>query len=425
MVPDLVAVISEPNRRRLLELLSAGEQPVSRLASEFGVTRSAISQHLGVLSNAGLVQARQEGRFRYYRLDPEGMAALRNALEQFWTHELEQLAATRPPERGDHGMTAEKSVLVPLDPDETFALLTQPERLRRWQAVTARIELRAGGEYRWTIIPGHTASGMITEVEPGKRIVFTWGWEGSADLPPGASTVTITLEPAEGGTNVHLVHSGLTPEQAAGHLEGWNHYGERLVAAARHGDAGADEWAVFEGDDPLTAAEASLAVCQAVLRGLTPDDGSAQTPCAKFNVDELAEHLLGSLRFLGAAGGASVPDGGDGSTEARVADAAQMTLEAWRKRGLDGTVNLGQSEAPAGVVADILLMELLVHAWDFARATDRAITVDETLSSYVLERGRTLIAPQMRDGDNFAAEIEVGPEADNLTRLVAFTGRRA
>jgi uncharacterized protein (TIGR03086 family) len=102
-----------------------------------------------------------------------------------------------------------------------------------------------------------------------------------------------------------------------------------------------------------------------------------------------------------------------------------MTLEAWRKRGLDGTVNLGQSEAPAGVVADILLMELLVHAWDFARATDRAITVDETLSSYVLERGRTLIAPQMRDGDNFAAEIEVGPEADNLTRLVAFTGRRA
>ena len=93
VMPDLVAILSEPNRRRLLELLSAGEQPVSRLASEFGVTRSAISQHLGVLSNAGLVQARQQGRFRYYRLDPEGMAALRDALEQFWTHELEQLAA--------------------------------------------------------------------------------------------------------------------------------------------------------------------------------------------------------------------------------------------------------------------------------------------------------------------------------------------
>jgi len=95
-------------------------------------------------------------------------------------------------------MTAEKSVLVPLDPDETFALLTEPERLRRWQAVTARVELRAGGQYRWTISPGHTASGTITEVEPAG---------GSCSLglgrvrrpATGASTVTITLEPAEGG----------------------------------------------------------------------------------------------------------------------------------------------------------------------------------------------------------------------------------
>ena len=424
-MPDLVAILSEPNRRRLLELLLAGEQPVSRLAAQFGVTRSAISQHLGVLSNAGLVQVRQEGRFRYYRLDPEGMAALRDALDVFWTHELEQLATVRPPERGDHDMTAEKSVLVPLDPDKTFALLTEPERLRRWQAVTARVELRAGGQYRWTINPGHTASGTITEVEPGRRIVFTWGWEDSDDLPPGASTVTITLEPAEGGTNVRLVHSGLTPEQASGHLEGWNHYGERLVAAARHGDAGADEWAASEPGDPLTAAEASLAVCQAVLRKLRPEDGSAQTPCAKFTVDDLLEHLLGSLASLGAAGGATVPHAGSGPAEVRVADAAQVTLEAWRKRGLDGTVNLGRSEVPAAVVTDLLSMEFLVHAWDFARATDQTITVDDALSGYVLERGRSLIAPQMRDGDNFAAELEVAPDADNLTRLVAFTGRKA
>ncbi|MGD0440956.1 MAG: TIGR03086 family metal-binding protein [Acidimicrobiales bacterium] len=424
-MPDLVAILSEANRRRLLELLSAGEQSVSQLAGQFGVTRSAVSQHLGVLSNAGLVQARQEGRFRYYRLDPEGMAALREALEQFWTHELEQLAAALPSERGDHAMTAKTSVLVPLDPDETFALLTEPERLRRWQAVTARVELRAGGEYRWTIAPGHTASGTITELEPGKRVVFTWGWEGSEDLAPGASTVTITLEPAQGGTLVNLVHTGLTPEQAAGHLEGWNHYAERLVAAAQHGDAGSDEWVAFDSGDPLSAAEAALAVCQAVLRKLGPDDGNIQTPCAKFNLDELVDHLVSSLQFLGAAGGAPAPEVRTGSPEVRVADAAQATLEAWRKRGLDGTVNLGPSEVPAGVVIDIVLMELLVHAWDLAKATDRTITVDDALSAYVLERGRSLITPQMRDGDNFAAELEAAPDADSLTRLLAFTGRKA
>ena len=82
-------------------------------------------------------------------------------------------------------MPFEKSVLVPLSADETFALITEPDRLRRWQVVTARVDLRAGGDYRWTIIPGHSAAGTFTEVEPGRRVVFTWGWEGSADLPPG------------------------------------------------------------------------------------------------------------------------------------------------------------------------------------------------------------------------------------------------
>ena len=91
MVPDLVAAVAEPNRRRLLQLLGHGEQTVSELAGNFTVSRPAISQHLGVLAGAGLVISRQEGRFRYYRLHPGGMAALRAELDAFWTHELDQL----------------------------------------------------------------------------------------------------------------------------------------------------------------------------------------------------------------------------------------------------------------------------------------------------------------------------------------------
>jgi uncharacterized protein (TIGR03086 family) len=79
---------------------------------------------------------------------------------------------------------------------------------------------------------------------------------------------------------------------------------------------------------------------------------------------------------------------------------------------------------PARGVADIVLMELLVHAWDFAQASNQAIEVDDALSTYVIERGRSLISPQMRDGTNFAQEIEVAPDADSLTRLAAFTGRK-
>ena len=95
--PDLLAVLAEPNRRRLLELLRGGERTVTELAAEFSVTRPAISQHLGVLAGAGLVEVRQDGRFRRYRLDPSGMAALRSTLDAFWTSELEQLVVAEPP----------------------------------------------------------------------------------------------------------------------------------------------------------------------------------------------------------------------------------------------------------------------------------------------------------------------------------------
>jgi DNA-binding transcriptional ArsR family regulator len=90
-VPDRLAAVAEPNRRRLLQLLAGGEQSVNQLASRFDVTRSAISQHLGVLVDVGLVTRRRHGRFQYYELAPDGLAGLRADLDAFWTAELDQL----------------------------------------------------------------------------------------------------------------------------------------------------------------------------------------------------------------------------------------------------------------------------------------------------------------------------------------------
>jgi DNA-binding transcriptional ArsR family regulator len=90
-MPDLLAAVAEPNRRRLLQLLANGEQPVTTLAAGFEVSRSAISQHLGVLVDAGLVTRRRSGRFQYYRLASSGLAALRAELDAFWTRELDEL----------------------------------------------------------------------------------------------------------------------------------------------------------------------------------------------------------------------------------------------------------------------------------------------------------------------------------------------
>lgn len=92
-VLDALEIAAEPNRRRLLHLLVSREQAVGELAAHFTVSRSAVSQHLLLLEQAGLVSARKEGRNRYYKLDPGGMGRLRELVEQFWTSELDLLAS--------------------------------------------------------------------------------------------------------------------------------------------------------------------------------------------------------------------------------------------------------------------------------------------------------------------------------------------
>ena len=320
-------------------------------------------------------------------------------------------------------MTIDKSVLVPLDVDQTFALITDPDRLRRWQAVSARIDLRAGGSYRWTITPAHTASGVVKEVEPGKRLVITWGWEGDKDLPPGASTVTITLEPAAGGTTVRLRHEGLDEDQTAGHNEGWTHYLERLAVAGRTGDAGADPWTLSPPDlDTITAAEAVLASCQLVLRGLNSTHATLSTPCSKFTVEELLEHLLTSISLLGGASGTPVVDT-TGTPEHRVAVSSQSALESWRARGTGGTVTLGGNAMPAEAVVAILGIELLVHASDLARGTSQTVVVGDEVAAFVLGQAHNIISDALRDGDRFADAVATAPDADVMTKLLAYTGR--
>ena len=98
---DLVAAVAEPNRRRLVQLLGHGEQTVTQLAGNFIVSRSAISQHLGVLADVGLVTSRREGRFQYYSLNAGRMAALRAELDAFWTRELDRLVRDARPDAAD------------------------------------------------------------------------------------------------------------------------------------------------------------------------------------------------------------------------------------------------------------------------------------------------------------------------------------
>jgi len=321
-------------------------------------------------------------------------------------------------------MSFTKTVALPVPPDEAFALITDPERLRRWQTVSAVVDLRAGGQYRWTITPGHVAAGTYREVEPGKRIVFGWGWEGSEDLGPDASTVTVTIEPADDGSLVTLVHEGLTEQQAAMHAEGWDHYFDRLALLATTGEAGPDAWAqVPESLTPVTAADAALAVIQPVLRNLTAEDRPKPTPCRDFSCHEMVEHLFGSLVQLGAMAGAQVQDPKEGSVENRISVMAAQAIDAWRSVDLDSMVpGPGGKEMPASFAASILPVELVLHGWDLAQGSGQQIHISDQLVDYL--RGLAeVVVPGGRPGGAFADEVSPAKDASAVDRLAAFAGR--
>lgn len=96
--------LGDPTRRAILHRLREGPKPVVEIARGLPVTRPAVSQHLKVLKDAGLVIDRAEGTRRLYAVDPNGLFALRAFLELFWADALTGFveAANRPPERGRH-----------------------------------------------------------------------------------------------------------------------------------------------------------------------------------------------------------------------------------------------------------------------------------------------------------------------------------
>jgi DNA-binding transcriptional ArsR family regulator len=91
MIDSAVRAIAEPRRRQILGLVREEELSAGEIASRFEVTRPAISQHLTVLREAGLVSERRDGTRRLYRARPEGLGELREFLEGFWSDRLERL----------------------------------------------------------------------------------------------------------------------------------------------------------------------------------------------------------------------------------------------------------------------------------------------------------------------------------------------
>ena len=87
-----LVALADPTRRQLFESLRRGPRSVGDLAAKLPVSRPAVSQHLKVLKEAGLVTDRAEGTRRVYQIDPQGLGPLRQWLDEFWTDALKAFA---------------------------------------------------------------------------------------------------------------------------------------------------------------------------------------------------------------------------------------------------------------------------------------------------------------------------------------------
>lgn len=232
---EALEAITSPRRREILRLVWDRELTAGEIAARFDVSWAAVSQNLRVLREANLVAERRQGTRRYYRADRTALGPLEAVLRDMWREDLGRLRELVEADRGGSmdttGLTIEVEMRVAGTPETVFPFFTDAERYVRWQGTAAELDPTPGGSYVVHMGPHGTVRGEYRVVEPPHRVVFTWGWEGNEQLPPGSSTVEVTLVADGGETVVRLRHTGLPDEASARtHEEGWTTYLSALAA---------------------------------------------------------------------------------------------------------------------------------------------------------------------------------------------------
>jgi uncharacterized protein YndB with AHSA1/START domain len=161
----------------------------------------------------------------------------------------------------------EHEVRIAASPETVFGYFTDPARLVQWMGAEATLDPRPGGvcrivfrpippaldiletsggrgqEQRLDLNGTNVVLGRFEEVDPYSRIVFTWGFEREPfAMPPGSSSVEVSLTPDGEDTILRLAHRRLPSDATAFHRVGWEHYLPRLVTVVTGGKAGADSF---------------------------------------------------------------------------------------------------------------------------------------------------------------------------------------
>ena len=256
MIQDPFGALADPTRRTIFELLaSGGPQAVSDVARSLPVSRPAVSQHLKVLVEAGLVRAVADGTRRIYRVDHPGLEVLRSWLDGHWETGFERFEPAA--RREADAMTTQpalapvrKTRTVPLATEVAFDLFTR--RIAEWwpvdthaigadsvgaeEVADVRFDGRVGGRVTQILVDGTEHSWAdVLAWDPPNRFVLSWH---PLVAPTAASRVEVRFHPVDAGTMVVLEHSGWEEfgeggaELRDGYAHGWDPVLDRFIAAA-------------------------------------------------------------------------------------------------------------------------------------------------------------------------------------------------
>ncbi len=140
-------------------------------------------------------------------------------------------------------MTAEGDTIrverrIDAPPSAVYRYLTESELWSRWQGESADLDPVPGGRFQVRMGEDQVVEGTFVAVEPGTRVVITWGWRGHPRMPPGTTTVEFELVADGPGTIVRLTHRGIPIDDLPLHRQGWAVFLPRLATAVTGGDPG-------------------------------------------------------------------------------------------------------------------------------------------------------------------------------------------
>jgi uncharacterized protein YndB with AHSA1/START domain/DNA-binding transcriptional ArsR family regulator len=232
--------LAEPNRRRILDLLGTAERPVGELVGQLALSQPAVSKHLRILRDAGLVEVRSDAQRRLYRVRPEPLRALDDWLAPYrrmWEAGLDDLERHLDTMRRTDSMYGTCEQLedgrwqlrftreLPHPPERVWRAITEPGHLAKWFPTTIDGDRAAGAPLRFTFPNGEAEpfDGEMLAFDPPRAIELRWG----------PDVIRIELRPAGDGTELTLLDTLEERGKAARDGAGWHTCLDALEAALR------------------------------------------------------------------------------------------------------------------------------------------------------------------------------------------------